>query len=109
MPQNKKNASSYSSLTGIHRAVPIILFAVAVFTMFCYITQDIGALGHAISAVFLGLFSCGAYAIPLLLALHAIFYPSDILESESSTHDSTTAPTTVFSIVPFAFNVTRIV
>ena len=96
MPQNKKNASSYSSLTGIHRAVPIILFAVAVFTMFCYITQDIGALGHAISAVFLGLFSCGAYAIPLLLALHAIFYPSDILEHR-------VASRVIFSVIAITF------
>lgn len=80
MTDKKKVSAQYSSLTGIHRAVPIILFAVAVFTMFCFITQDIGALGHAISTVFLGLFSYGAYAIPLLLALHAIFYPSDISE-----------------------------
>jgi S-DNA-T family DNA segregation ATPase FtsK/SpoIIIE len=77
----KNKTSAYSSLTGIHRAVPIILFAIAVFTMFCFITQDIGALGHAISTVFLGLFSYGAYAVPLLLALHAIFYPSDIREN----------------------------
>ncbi len=81
MTQKKKASAQYSSLTGIHRAIPIILFAVAVFTMFCFITQDIGALGHAISTVFLGLFSYGAYAIPLLLALHAFFYPSDINEN----------------------------
>ena len=80
MTDKKKVSAQYSSLTGIHRAVPIILFAVAVFTLFCFITQDIGALGHAISTVFLGLFSYGAYAIPLLLALHAIFYPSDLSE-----------------------------
>ena len=79
---HKKNASAqYSSLAGIHRAVPIILFALAVFTTFCFFTQDIaGALGDVISAVFLGLFSYGAYAIPVLLAVHAIFYPSDIAE-----------------------------
>ena len=80
MTDKKKASAQYSSLTGIHRAVPIILFAVAVFTLFCFITQDIGALGHAISTVFLGLFSYGAYAIPVLLALHAVFYPSDISE-----------------------------
>ena len=78
MTRKKKTTAQYSALTGIHRAIPIILFAFAVFTMFCFITQDIGALGHAISALFLGLFSHGAYAIPLLLALHAIFYSSDI-------------------------------
>ena len=80
MTQKKKASAQYSALTGIHRAVPIILFAVAVFTMFCFITQDIGALGHAISAILLGLFSHGAYAIPPLLAIHAVFYPADIAE-----------------------------
>ena len=80
MSEKKKAPSQYSSLVGIHRAVPIILFAVAVFTMFCFITQDIGIFGPALSAVFLGLFSYGAYAIPLLLAVHAIFYPADIRE-----------------------------
>ena len=80
MTDKRKSSEKYSSLTGIHRAVPIILFAVSVFTLFCFITQNVGALGYAISAVLLGLFSYGAYSIPLLLALHAIFYPSDKCE-----------------------------
>ena len=80
----------------MHRAVPIILFAVAVFTLFCFITQDIGALGHAISTVFLGLFSYGAYALPLLLALHAIFYPSDISENRVLSR-------VIFSLVTITF------
>ena len=79
MSQNKKPAS-YSSLKGGHRAVPIILIALAVFTGLCFITKDIGAFGHAISSVFLGLFSYGAYIIPLLLVLHAIFYASDLVD-----------------------------
>ena len=96
MAEKKKSSAQYSSLVGIHRAVPIILFAVAVFTLFCFITQDIGALGHAISTVFLGLFSFGAYAIPLLLALHAIFYPSDLSEKR-------VASRIVFSLVALTF------
>ena len=81
MTQKKKASAPYSALSGIHRAVPIILFAFAVFTMFCFFTKDIaGALGDVISTLFLGLFSYGAYAIPLLLAVHAVFYPSDIAE-----------------------------
>ena len=96
MTHKKKSSAQYSSLTGIHRAVPIILFAVAVFTMFCYITQDIGALGHAISALFLGLFSYGAYSIPLLLALHAIFYPADISEKRVLSR-------VIFSVVAITF------
>ena len=96
MTQKKKTNAQYSSLTGIHRAVPIILFAVAVFTMFCYITQDIGALGNAISTVFLGLFSYGAYVIPLLLALHAVFYPSDISEKRVTSR-------IIFSLIAITF------
>ena len=96
MTQKKKTTAQYSNLTGMHRAVPIILFAVAVFTLFCFITQDIGALGHAISTVFLGLFSYGAYALPLLLALHAIFYPSDISENRVLSR-------VIFSLVTITF------
>ena len=81
MTEKKRTSASYSSLQGFHRAVPIILFAVAVFTMFCFITQDMGVLGNAISTVFMGLFSYGAYALPLLLALHAVFYASDLKEN----------------------------
>ncbi len=79
-----KKKSSYSTLTGFHRAVPIILAAVAVFIGLCFVTQatgsqgSTGSLGRAISSVLLGLFSWGAYLIPALIGLHALFYPSDI-------------------------------
>ena len=96
MSEKKKVTGQYSSLVGIHRAVPIILFAVAVFTMFCFITQDIGIFGPALSTVFLGLFSYGAYAIPLLIGLHAIFYPSDI-------HEKRVASRVIFSLIAITF------
>ena len=73
-----KKKSYYSTLTGFHRAVPIILAAVAVFIGLCFVTQDIGSLGRAISGVLLGLFSWGAYIIPALICLHALFYASDV-------------------------------
>ena len=99
MAQEKNTNAKYSSLTGIHRAVPIILFAAAVFTAFCLITRDVAALGNfgkAISTVFLGLFSSGAYAIPLLLILHAVFYASDISEKRLRSR-------IIFSIVAITF------
>ena len=96
MSEKKKVTGQYSSLVGIHRAVPIILFAVAVFTMFCFITQDIGIFGPALSTVFLGLFSYGAYAIPLLIGLHAIFYPSDI-------HEKRVVSRIIFSLIAITF------
>ena len=78
---NKKNDnSSYSSLTGVHRAVPIILYALAAFLSLCFIFQDIGSFGVGIRSVLLGLFSKGAYAIPALLIIHALFYPIDLEE-----------------------------
>ena len=80
MKENEKKTDS-GSPGGFHRVVPIILLAVAVFIGICYITSgETGMLGSAISGVFLGLFSAGAYAIPFVLAIHALFYNSDIKE-----------------------------
>ena len=74
----KKNGNYYSLLTGFSRAVPIILSAVAVFVAVCYLAGDTGFLGNGIGALLLGLFSVGAYAIPVLLIAHAIFYAEDV-------------------------------
>ena len=76
--RNNKKDTSYLSLTGFHRAVPIILVAFAVFICLCFIMQDSGTAGRFISRLFLGLFSVGAYAIPVLLVLHAIYYSFDL-------------------------------
>ena len=75
---NKKKDGAYASLKGFHRAVPVILFAVAIFTAVCFFTQNTGAVGRAISDFLLGCFSIGGYFIPAFLALHACFYPSDL-------------------------------
>ena len=86
MSDNKKqNEGAYAALTGFRRAVPIILVALAVFTGLCFIMQDTGALGSAISNVFLGLFSVGGYFIPALLAVHAFFYSSDVQRKRTVT------------------------
>ncbi|MBQ8720244.1 MAG: DNA translocase FtsK 4TM domain-containing protein [Clostridia bacterium] len=93
MSDNKNTPkSSYSDLRGIHRAVPIILLAFAVFLALCYITQGTGAFGNAISKVMLGLFSYAAYALPVLIAAHALFYASDIQEKRILSR-------TIFSLV----------
>ncbi len=73
----KQAAGGYAGLTGFRRAIPIILFAFSVFIALCFITQNTGTLGQAIAGFLTGLFSWAAYGIPLLLAIHAIFYPSD--------------------------------
>ena len=66
---------------GMHRAMPIILFAAAVFTGISFIIGDIGTFGNFLSNLLLGLFSYAAYIIPVLIALHAIFYASDLKEN----------------------------
>ena len=78
--KNRENREkgAYASLTGAKRAVPIILFALALFTGLCFITPDDVGLGKYIGGFFTGLFSVGGYFIPVLLAVHAIFYPSDV-------------------------------
>ena len=76
--QNKKVEYSYSDLKGFHRAVPILLAAVAVIIFAGYLTEETGIFGYVISLIFQGLFAAGAWAIPVLLILHAIFYAEDL-------------------------------
>ena len=83
MQENKKKESYYSKLKGFKRAMPIILFAAALFIGLCFVLKDTGSLGRAISEVLLGLFSYGAYAIPALVALHAVLYPADVAKRRS--------------------------
>ena len=68
----------WEELQGFHRATPIILLALAAFIVVCYCTAENGFLGKAISVVFMGLFSLGAWAIPAMLVIHAIFYADDL-------------------------------
>lgn len=76
--ENKKRVEySYSDLKGIHRAVPIMIAALAVIIFAGYITDETG-FGHAISMIFMGLFGAGAWAIPALLVIHAVFYAEDL-------------------------------
>ena len=77
--EKKSKEGAYASLTGFHRAVPIILFAMAIFIALCYFTKDhTGAFGKVVAGFLLGSFSIGGYFIPVLFAVHAFFYASDI-------------------------------
>ena len=78
MSDNKNRDGAYGQLAGIHRAIPIILVAIAIFIATCFITENTGVFGVALSNFLLGCFSIGGYFIPALFAVHAIFYPSDI-------------------------------
>ena len=76
-PAEKKPQSPKEPLSGFQRAVPVLLFALAVFVALCFFTQNTGTLGPLISGVLLGLFSSAAFAVPVMILLHALFYASD--------------------------------
>ena len=78
--KNRTTDGSYASLKGFGRAVPIILAAIGIFIAVCFLTGDTGSLGGAITSTLLGLFSYGAYAIPILICLHGLFYAHDVHE-----------------------------
>ena len=79
MEENKnEKKGKFSSLKGFKRAVPILLLAVTAFLTFCFMTNGMGLLGDFITKFLLGAFSWSAYFIPAFIALHALFYPSDI-------------------------------
>ena len=78
---NREREGYYSSLTGFKRAVPIILAAIAIFTAVCFIAGDTGLLGKGIALGLRGLFSYGAYVIPVLVGVHAIFFAEDCAKS----------------------------
>ena len=76
-PAEKKPQNPQEPLSGFQRAVPVLLFALAVFVALCFFTQNTGTLGPLISGVLLGLFSSAAFAVPVMILLHALFYASD--------------------------------
>ena len=66
------------ALTGYKKAVPIALASLAVFIAICFVSSGTGAFGQGVSYTLLGLFSAGAYLIPLLLVLHSVFFADDV-------------------------------
>ena len=83
-------------LKGFSRAVPILLCALAVFTMLCFFMENTGTMGRAIRTALYGLFSFGAYLIPFMLLIHAIFYAAD-------THKRRRLSRLLFSVLTLIF------
>lgn len=77
-PQNAGEIRQVPIPTGFARGVPVLLLALAVFLTLCFVTQGTGAIGRFISSFLLGLFSYAAYILPVLIALHGVFYYSDL-------------------------------
>ena len=83
MYKDNKIKGAYASLTGFRRAIPIILFALALFLGLCFIAPGGVGLGKYVADFLKGLFSVGGYFVPFLLMIHAIFYPQDTLKKRT--------------------------
>ncbi|MBR2611693.1 MAG: DNA translocase FtsK 4TM domain-containing protein [Clostridia bacterium] len=76
-PRASGEKENIPALKGFQRAVPVILCALALFIGISFFASDTGTVGRFIRNALYGLFSFGAYLIPFLLILHAVFYASD--------------------------------
>ena len=78
--QSDQKKNTPQKETGMTKAMPIILGAVSVFIAVCLIFGNAGAFGAATSSFLRGLFASGAYAIPIVILLHAIFFKNDFAD-----------------------------
>ena len=78
MNNTSNDKKKTEALTGYKKAIPIALASLAVFIAICFVSSGTGAFGQGVSYTLLGLFSAGAYLIPLLLVLHSVFFADDI-------------------------------
>ena len=115
MNENNRNTTDsrswkekWEELQGFHRAAPILLVALAAFIVVCYCTAENGVLGNAISYVLMGLFSAGAWAIPVMLVIHAIFYADDLEQGRIPSRIIFSSITTVIiSMVEYAITFSK--
>ena len=77
MSEKNTKKNKFSTLQGNHRVVPIILISAAALITALLIWGG-GAMGGGIKALFKGLFSYGAFAIPFTLLIHGLCYPEDL-------------------------------
>ena len=76
MNDNKKN-NKFSDLKGIHKAVPIVLIAVAIYIAVCLFV-DMGPIGEGTRLILRGMFSWGAIMVPIALVAQALCYAGDL-------------------------------
>ena len=64
----------------VHKVVPWVLGALAVFLLLCYLLGEgkTGTLGEILKNYMTGVFSLGAYFLPLILLVHAVLYKRDL-------------------------------
>ena len=80
--ESKQTYKFYDIKRPLHRYMPYLLGVIAVALAVCLIADlnsaQGGILGHLLVLVFGGLFSGGVYALPFIVALHAIFWRHDV-------------------------------
>ncbi len=63
----------------IHQLMPFILGVVSIFLLICFFAQELtGIVGWALRNLFCGLFGGAAFAVPVLLAVLAIFWRKEL-------------------------------
>ena len=63
----------------IHQLMPFILGVVSIFLLICFFAQEFtGIVGWALRHLFCGLFGGAAFAVPVLLAVLAIFWRKEL-------------------------------
>ena len=77
MSEKNREKNKFSSLEGLHKVVPVILISAAVLIAALLLFGG-GAVGNGVQAVLKGLFSYGAFAIPVTLLVHGLCYPEDL-------------------------------
>ena len=78
MNENNESKGYYASLSAFGKVIPILLGALSLFIFICLVLGGSGVLGGAVSGFLLGLFSLGAYVIPLALLIHALCFAADL-------------------------------
>ena len=68
----------FAELKVAHKAVCILMVALATFIAVCLVTDGMGALGNGIRTVLLGLLSGGATIIPIALVAQAVCFAEDL-------------------------------
>lgn len=75
---SKKPVQKSNELSGIHYFIPWIIALITLFVVIClFFTEYSGFVGKGIHALLLGLFSGGAYAVPVALGAMAFFWKTD--------------------------------
>lgn len=85
-PENGKKRSFldnfYHTDRPLHRYMPYLLGVVSIAIAICLLadlsSEQGGIFGHALVLVFGGLFSGGVYALPFIVAAHALFWRQDV-------------------------------